>query len=139
MEILKFYDIELKGKSKVVVGRSMIVGKPAAMLLLKQHATVTICHSKTRNLPLVASGAKLLVVGVGRAKMVNSSYIKDGAIVIDVGINVDADGKLCGDVDTDDCVKKASMITPVPGGVGSVTTSVLAKHVIKACKMQVGL
>ena len=139
MEILKFYDIPLKGKNTVVIGRSMIVGKPAAMLLLKEHATVTICHSRTRDLPLVASGAELLVVGIGRAKMVNSDYINDGAIVIDVGINVDENGKLCGDVDTDDCMEKAFMITPVPGGVGSVTTSVLAKHVVKACKMQVGL
>lgn len=139
MEILKYYDISLKGKNTVVIGRSMIVGKPAAMLLLKEHATVTICHSRTKDLPLIASGAELLVVGIGRAKMVNSSYIKDGAIVIDVGINVGEDGKLCGDVDTDDCIGKASMITPVPGGVGSVTTSVLAKHVVKACKMQVGL
>lgn len=139
MEILKFYNIELKGKNAVVIGRSMIVGKPAAMLLLKEHATVTVCHSRTRDLPLVASGADILVVGIGRAKMVNSNYIKDGAVVIDVGINMDEDGRLCGDVDTDNCINKASMITPVPGGVGSVTTSVLAKHVVQACKMQLGL
>ena len=132
MEILKHYDIPLKGKSAVVIGRSMIVGKPASMLLLKEHATVTICHSRTEDLPKVASGADILVVGIGKAKMINSSYVKEGAVVIDVGINVDEDGNLCGDVDTDDCVNKASMITPVPGGVGSVTTSVLAKHVVKA-------
>jgi len=139
MEILKHYEIPLKGKNAVVIGRSMIVVKPAAMLLLKEHATVTICHSRTKDLPKVASGAELLVVGIGRAKMIDSSYIREGAVVIDVGINVDEDGKLCGDVDTDDCVDKASMITPVPGGVGSVTTSVLAKHVVKACKMQQAL
>lgn len=139
MEILKHYEIPLKGKNAVVIGRSMIVGKPAAMLLLKEHATVTICHSRTKDLPKVASGAELLVVGIGRAKMIDSSYIREGAVVIDVGINVDEDGELCGDVDTDDCVDKASMITPVPGGVGSVTTSVLAKHVVKACKMQQAL
>jgi len=139
MEILKHYEIPLKGKNAVVIGRSMIVGKPAAMLLSKEHATVTICHSRTKDLPKVASGAELLVVGIGRAKMIDSSYIREGAVVIDVGINVDEDGKLCGDVDTDDCVDKASMITPVPGGVGSVTTSVLAKHVVKACKMQQAL
>lgn len=139
MEILKHYEIPLKGKNAVVIGRSMIVGKPAAMLLLKEHATVTICHSRTKDLPKVASGAELLVVGIGRAKMIDSSYIREGAVVIDVGINVDEDEKLCGDVDTDDCVDKASMITPVPGGVGSVTTSVLAKHVVKACKMQQAL
>jgi len=139
MEILRYYDIPLKGKNAVVIGRSMIVGKPAAMLLLKEHATVTICHSRTVNLPSVASSADLLVVGIGKAKMINSSYVKEGAVVIDVGINVDEEGKLCGDVDTDNCIDKVSMITPVPGGVGSVTTSVLAKHVVKACKMQVGL
>lgn len=139
MEILRFYEIPLKGKNTVVIGRSMIVGKPVAMLLLKEHATVTICHSRTTDLPLVASAAELVVVGIGRAKMINSNYIQDGAIVIDVGINMDEDGKLCGDADTDDCIKKASLITPVPGGVGSVTTSVLAKHVVKACKMQSNL
>lgn len=139
MEILKFYNIELKGKNAVVIGRSMIVGKPCAMLLLKEHATVTVCHSRTRDLPSIASGADILVVGIGRAKMVNSNYVKDGAVVIDVGINMDENDRLCGDVDTDNCINKASMITPVPGGVGSVTTSVLAKHVVQACKMQLGL
>lgn len=138
MEMLKYYNVELKGKRAVVIGRSMIVGKPVSMMLLKEHATVTICHSRTQNLPQVASEADVLVVGIGRAKMVNSEYVKDGAVVIDVGINVDADGKLCGDADTEDCVRKASLITPVPGGVGSVTTSVLAKQVIKACKLQTG-
>lgn len=138
MEMLKYYNVELKGKRAVVIGRSMIVGKPVSMMLLKEHATVTICHSRTQNLPQVASEADVLIVGIGRAKMVNSEYVKDGAVVIDVGINVDADGKLCGDADTEDCVRKASLITPVPGGVGSVTTSVLAKQVIKACKLQTG-
>jgi len=139
MEILNYYGVPLKGKNAVVIGRSMIVGKPAAMLLLKEHATVTICHSRTKDLPQVASGADVLVVGIGRAKMIKSSYIREGAVVIDVGINVDEEGNLCGDVDTEDCVNKASMITPVPGGVGSVTSSVLAKHVVKACKIQLGL
>jgi len=139
MEILNHYGVELKGKNAVVIGRSMVVGKPVAMLLLKQNATVTICHSKTVNLKEVASGADVLVACVGRAKMVTSEYIKDGAVVIDVGINVDEQGKMCGDVDIDDCLDKCSMITPVPGGVGSVTTSILAKHVVKACKIQKGL
>lgn len=138
MEMLKYYNVELKGKRAVVIGRSMIVGKPVSMMLLKEHATVTICHSRTQNLPQVASEADVLVVGIGRAKMVNSEYVKDSAVVIDVGINVDEDGKLCGDADTEDCARKASLITPVPGGVGSVTTSVLAKQVIKACKLQTG-
>lgn len=136
MEMLKYYNVELKGKNVVVIGRSMVVGKPVAMLLLKEHATVTICHSRTRDLPGVSSKADVLVACVGRAKMITSEYVKDGAVVIDVGINVDQQGQLCGDVDTEDCMDKASMITPVPGGVGSVTTSILAEHVVKACKMQ---
>jgi methylenetetrahydrofolate dehydrogenase (NADP+)/methenyltetrahydrofolate cyclohydrolase len=139
MEILEHYGVELKGKNAVVIGRSLVVGKPVSMLLLKQHATVTICHSRTVDLPKVASRADVLVACVGRAKMITSEYVKDGAVVIDVGINVDEQGKLCGDVDTDDCVDKCSMITPVPGGVGSVTTSILAKHVVKACKIQNGI
>lgn len=136
MEILKYYNVPLKGKKAVVVGRSMVVGKPVSMLLLNENATVTICHSKTQDMPSVCSDADVLVVGIGRAKMINSNFVKDGAVVIDVGINVDKDGNLCGDVDTDDCVDKSSMITPVPGGVGSVTTSILAKHVVKACMQQ---
>lgn len=139
MEILNHYGVELKGKNAVVIGRSMVVGKPVSMLLLKQNATVTICHSKTVSLKEVASRADVLVACVGRAKMVTSEYVKDGAVVIDVGINVNENGQMCGDVDTDDCLEKCSMITPVPGGVGSVTTSILAKHVVKACKIQKGL
>ncbi|MFD3155763.1 bifunctional 5,10-methylenetetrahydrofolate dehydrogenase/5,10-methenyltetrahydrofolate cyclohydrolase [Haloimpatiens sp. FM7330] len=136
IEILKHYNVEMKGKNAVVIGRSMVVGKPVSMLLLNENATVTICHSKTQNMKEIASKADILVVGVGKAKMVTADYVKEGAVVIDVGINVDENGKLCGDVDTDDCSEKASMITPVPRGVGSVTTSILGKHVIKACKMQ---
>ncbi|WP_072724970.1 bifunctional 5,10-methylenetetrahydrofolate dehydrogenase/5,10-methenyltetrahydrofolate cyclohydrolase [Tepidibacter thalassicus] len=136
VEILKHYGVDLTGKKVVVLGRSMVVGKPAAMLLLNENATVTICHSKTKDLDLVTREADVLVAAVGRAKMVKENFIKDGAVVIDVGINVDENGNLCGDVDTDVVKDKVSMITPVPGGVGSVTTSILAKHVIKACKMQ---
>ncbi|SHJ62074.1 methylenetetrahydrofolate dehydrogenase (NADP+) / methenyltetrahydrofolate cyclohydrolase [Tepidibacter formicigenes DSM 15518] len=136
VEILKHYDVDLTGKKVVVLGRSMVVGKPAAMLLLNENATVTICHSRTKDLQSVTSEADVLVAAVGRAKMVKENFVKDGAVVIDVGINVDENGKLCGDVDTDSVKDKVSMITPVPGGVGSVTTSILAKHVIKACKMQ---
>ena len=105
-------------------------------LLLNENATVTICHSRTKDLAKVTAEADILVAAVGRAKMVKEDFVKEGAVVIDVGINVGADGKLCGDVDTDAVLSKASMITPVPAGVGSVTTSVLAKHVIKACKLQ---
>lgn len=136
VEILKHYDVELKGAKVAVLGRSMVVGKPAAMLLLNENATVTICHSKTKDLSDVTSEADVLVAAVGRAKMVNEKFVKDGAVVVDVGINVDEEGKLCGDVDTDSVLYKASMVTPVPGGVGSVTTSILAKHVVKACKLQ---
>lgn len=137
VEILKHYNVPLNGANVVVLGRSMVVGKPAAMLLLAENATVTICHSRTKDLPAVCAEADVLVAGVGRARMVNADYVKEGAVVIDVGINAKPEGGgICGDVDTDAVVDKASMVTPVPAGVGSVTTSVLAKHVIKACKAQ---
>lgn len=137
VEILKHYNVPLKGSKVVVLGRSMVVGKPVSMLLLGENATVTICHSKTQDLQKVCADADVLVAGVGRARMVTADYVKEGAVVIDVGINAKPEGGgICGDVDTDDVVGKASMVTPVPAGVGSVTTSILAKHVIKACKQQ---
>ncbi len=133
MEILKYNNIDLKGKRAVVIGRSLVVGKTMALLLLGEDATVTICHSKTIELPKVAAEADILIAAIGKARMITDDYIKEGAVVIDVGINVDTDGKLCGDVDTDKVRDKAAFITPVPSGVGSVTTAVLAKHVLKAC------
>lgn len=136
IEILKHYGINLTGANIVVLGRSMVVGKPLSMLLLNENATVNICHSKTRNLPEIASQADILVAAVGKAKMVKKDYVKDGAIVIDVGVNVDDQGNLCGDVDMEDVLDKVSMITPVPGGVGAVTTSILATNIVKACKLQ---
>lgn len=136
VEILKHYGVELNGAKVAVLGRSMVVGKPAAMLLLNENATVTICHSRTKDLAKVTSEADILVAAVGRAKMVKEDFVKEGAVVIDVGINVDDEGKLCGDVDTNGVIDKVSMITPVPAGVGSVTTSILAKHLVKACKLQ---
>lgn len=136
VEILKHYDIDLSGANIAVLGRSMVVGKPVSMLLLNENATVTICHSRTKNLPEISSKADIVVAAVGKAKMVTADYVKDGATVIDVGINVDDNGNLCGDVDTESLLEKVSMITPVPGGVGSVTTSILASHVVKACKLQ---
>lgn len=136
VEILKHYDVELNGANVAVLGRSMVVGKPVAMLLLNENATVTICHSRTKNLEKVTSQADILVAAVGRAKMIKENSVKEGAVVIDVGINVDENGNLCGDVDTASVQDKVSMITPVPAGVGSVTTSILAKHVVKACKNQ---
>jgi methylenetetrahydrofolate dehydrogenase (NADP+)/methenyltetrahydrofolate cyclohydrolase len=134
MEILKFYKIDLSGKHCVVLGRSMVVGKPVSMLLLGKNATVTICHSKTKDLKNICKMADVLIAAVGRAKMVDGSFIREGAIVIDVGINMDDEGNLIGDVDFESCINKASMITPVPGGVGGVTTSVLAQNVLKACE-----
>ena len=139
VEILDHYGVELKGKNVAVVGRSMVVGKPLAMLLLDKNATVTICHSRTADLPAVCRQNDVVIAAVGRAEMVTGDFISEGAVVIDVGINVNAEGKLCGDVKFDECVEKASMITPVPAGVGSVTTSVLAKHVVKACKQLNGI
>jgi methylenetetrahydrofolate dehydrogenase (NADP+)/methenyltetrahydrofolate cyclohydrolase len=141
MDILKFYDIPLKGKKAVVLGRSQVVGKPVAMLLLREHATVTICHSRTDNLPAVCADADVLIAAVGRAKMVKANFVKPGQVVIDVGINEDPDnpGKYCGDVDYAEVESIVGKITPVPGGVGSVTTVVLCKQTIQACEMQNGL
>lgn len=136
MEMLRYHQVRLSGKKVVVVGRSLVIGKPVAMMLLGENATVTICHSKTKKLNKVCADADVLVVGMGKAKMITAEYIKPGAIVIDVGINVDELGNLCGDVDLDECISKVSLITPVPAGVGSVTTTVLAKHVVKACIVQ---
>lgn len=136
MKILNHYEVDLSGKKVVVLGRSLIVGKPVSIMLMGENATVTICHSKTENLAEEAKKADVLVAAIGRAKMVDKSYIKKGATVIDVGINVDESGNLCGDVDTESAIGIAKMVTPVPAGVGSVTTSVLAEHVIKACKIQ---
>ncbi|MDN5292701.1 MAG: methylenetetrahydrofolate dehydrogenase / methenyltetrahydrofolate cyclohydrolase [Eubacteriales bacterium] len=141
MEILKYYNIPLQGKRAVVLGRSMVVGKPAAILLLRENATVTICHSRTQNLPDVCREADILVAAVGRAKMVKENFVKPGMVVIDVGINEDPDnpGKYCGDVDFEKVEPIVDKITPVPGGVGSVTTAVLCKHTVKACEMLNGL
>lgn len=136
MEILKYYNVELTGREAVVLGRSMVVGKPMAMLLLKENATVTICHSKTKNLEDVVKRADVLIAAIGKSNMITGDYVKEGAAVIDVGINVNEEGKITGDVYTDGCIEKAGLITPVPAGVGSVTTAVLAKHVIKACKIK---
>ncbi len=132
MELLKFYNIELEGKRAVVVGRSNIVGKPQALLLLEKNATVTVAHSRTRDLPSVTREADVLVVAVGRAKFVGADMVKDGAVVIDVGMNRDENGKLCGDVDFDAVKEKASFITPVPGGVGPMTITELLKNTMTA-------
>ena len=136
IEVLKAYDIELTGKRVTVVGRSMVVGKPVSMLLLKENATVTMTHTRTVDLKKTCSDAEIVIAAAGRAKMLNSDYCEQDAVMIDVGINVDENGKLCGDVDYATLDGKASAATPVPGGVGTVTTAVLAKHLIQAAKMR---
>jgi len=138
MEMLHYYKIPIKGKKCTVVGRSLVVGKPVAMLLLREHATVTICHSRTENLPAVCKDSEILIAAVGRAKMVKGDFVKPGQIVIDVGINADPDnpGQYCGDVDFAGVEPIVARISPVPAGVGSVTTSVLCKQTLMACEMQ---
>ena len=136
IEVLKAYNIELTGKRVTVVGRSMVVGKPVSMLLLKENATVTMTHTRTVDLKKTCSDAEIVIAAAGRAKMLNSDYCGQDAVMIDVGINVDENGKLCGDVDYATLDGKASAATPVPGGVGTVTTAVLAKHLIQAAKMR---
>lgn len=131
--LLKSLDIKLEGLNTVVLGRSNIVGKPVSQLLLKENATVTICHSKTRDLKKICMEADILVVAIGRPKFLDDSYIKEGAIVIDVGTS-SVDGKITGDVDFDKVISKASFVTPVPGGVGALTTTLLIKN---ACEAQI--
>ena len=139
MELLAYYDIDPSGKNCVVIGRSNIVGKPMACLLLEKNATVTVCHSKTRNLAGICRRADIIVAAVGRAKFVTADMVKDGAVVVDVGINRNEDGKLCGDVDFENVKEKASYITPVPGGCGPMTIAMLMKNTAMAVKMQNGV
>jgi len=134
MEILDYYSIEPTGKKAVVIGRSLVVGKPAAMMLIQRNATVTICHTRTKDMPAVCREADILIVAAGRAGIVGKEYFRDGQIVIDVGINVDEKGNLCGDVNFAEADPIVKAITPVPGGVGTVTTSVLVKHVVEAAE-----
>lgn len=136
MEMLKYYNIEIEGKECVVIGRSNIVGKPMAMLLLQKNGTVTICHSRTKNLKEVTSRADILVAAVGIPYFVTADMVKDSAVVIDVGMDRNKEGKLCGDVDFAEVEKKASYITPVPGGVGPMTIATLMKNTVTAAKLQ---
>ncbi len=138
VETLKAYGIAIAGKRVTIVGRSMVVGRPLAMLLMKENATVTICHTRTVDLPGACRQAEILVAAAGKAKMLDGSYAGPDSIVIDVGINVDENGKLCGDVDFDSLEEIASAATPVPGGIGAVTTAVLAKHLVQAACRQRG-
>ena len=137
MQMLKREGIEIKGKRAVVIGRSNIVGKPMAMLLLNADATVTVCHSKTQNLPEICAEADVLVAAIGKAKFVTEDMVKDGAVVIDVGMNRDTDGKLCGDVDFESVKGKCSFITPVPGGVGPMTITMLLYNTVTAAERSI--
>lgn len=138
MEILDYYGIDVTGMNAVVIGRSLVVGKPAALMLIKRNATVTVCHTRTVDTPSISKAADLLIVSAGRAGIVGKDYLREGQIVIDVGINVNDEGKLCGDVDYEAADAIVEAVTPVPGGVGTVTTSVLVKHVVLAAKRQSG-
>lgn len=139
MEMIDWAGIEISGKKCVVVGRSNIVGKPMAMLLLHRSGTVTICHSKTKNLKEVCADADILVVAIGKPKFITADMVKEGAVVIDVGMNRDENNKLCGDVDYENVEPKAGFITPVPGGVGPMTITMLMKNTLHAAKLQNGI
>ncbi len=133
IDMLDYYGVEIEGKRAVVVGRSFVVGKPVAMMLLERDATVTVCHTKTKDLASVCRAADILVVAVGHAKMIGREYLSPGQVIVDIGINFDEDGCMCGDVDYDAAKETVRSVTPVPGGIGRVTTAVLAKHVVEAC------
>ena len=139
IKMLEAYNIEIEGKHAVIIGRSNIVGKPLAQCLLRNNATVTICHSKTRDISQITKTADILISAVGRVNMVTSEMVKEGAVVIDVGMNRNDDGKLVGDVDFENVKEKASYITPVPGGVGPMTIAMLMNNVVKATKIQYNL
>ena len=134
IETLKAFEIPMTGKRAVVVGRSMVVGRPLSMLFLKENATVTVCHTKTKDLKAVCNEAEILVAAAGKAGMLDAEYVAEGAVVLDVGINVDENGKLCGDVKWEGLEEKAAAATPVPGGIGAVTTAVLCKHLAQAAQ-----
>ncbi|MDD4089096.1 MAG: tetrahydrofolate dehydrogenase/cyclohydrolase catalytic domain-containing protein [Tissierellia bacterium] len=135
IEMLKYYDIPLQGSNVVVAGRSLVVGKPLAMLLLKENATVTICHSKTKNMSSITSNADIVVAAIGKAKFMNEEYFTESSIVIDVGVNDDGNGKICGDVDYDNAFGKVKALSPPTGGVGTITTTILLEQAVKACEM----
>lgn len=137
MALIKHYNIETKGKKVTVVGRSLVIGKPVALLLTTANATVTVCHTKTVDMEAECRNADIIVACCGVAKLINENYVKPGQIVIDVGMNVDENGKLCGDVDYEKVSEIAEAATPVPGGVGSITTAILLKHVVDNAERQV--
>ena len=134
IELLDYYGVEIAGKNIAVIGRSLVIGRPVSMLLMNRNATVTICHSKTHDLPVICRNADIIIAAVGRAKFIGTEYVSDGQTVIDVGINVLEDGKICGDVDSESVSGIVRALSPVPGGVGALTTAVLAKHVIESAE-----
>ena len=134
IELLDFYGIEPAGKNIAVIGRSLVIGRPVSMLLLNRNATVTICHSKTRNLTEICRNSDIIIAAVGKPKFIGEKFVSSGQTVIDVGINVDASGNLCGDVDFDAVSEVVRAVSPVPGGVGALTTAVLAKHIIESAE-----
>ena len=137
MEILKYYDVPVAGKKVAVIGRSLVIGRPVAMLLMHENATVTICHTKTKDVPAITKDADIVVVASGQMESVGKEYLREGQTVIDVGISWNTEkNKLCGDVRTDEVLDIVEAITPVPGGVGGVTTSILVKHVVEAASRQ---
>ena len=135
IQLLKRSNIEIEGKHCVVIGRSNIVGKPMSLLLLRENATVTICHSRTKNIKEICREADILIVAIGKPQFIGADYVKDGAVVIDVGIHRDENNKLCGDVKYDEVEPKASYITPVPGGVGPMTIAMLMHNCVEAMKL----
>ncbi len=139
IEALKYADVELEGKNVTVIGRSLVIGKPVSMLLIKNNATVTVCHTRTKDIEKICRGADILVAAAGKARMAGKEFVKEGQIVMDVGINVDENGNMCGDVDFEAVADKCALITPVPGGIGSITTSVLAEHLLKAACRKIGV
>lgn len=139
IKMLEHYGISLCGKKVTVVGRSMVVGRPLSMLLLKRHATITICHTRTKDLEKVCREADILIAAAGKPRMITGDMAKENAVIVDVGINVDEEGRMCGDVDFESLAEKAAFITPVPGGVGGVTTSILAAHVLRGVKYLNGI
>lgn len=134
IEVLKHYNVPLVGANVAIINRSMVVGRPLSMMFLGESSTVTICHSKTKDLPKLTAKNDIVVAAVGKARMLGKDYFSENSIVIDVGINDAGEGKICGDVDYDNVVENVKAITPVPGGVGSVTSAILLRHVIMACK-----
>ncbi len=134
MEILDYYKIPIQGKRAVVIGRSLVIGKPVSQMLMAKNATVTVCHSRSIGIPDICKEADIVVAALGKAKFMTEDFTKPGQVIIDVGINVNEEGKLCGDVDFENVEPIVDAITPVPGGVGNVTTAVLAKHVVEAAE-----